>query len=32
MTMSNIIAGTFKKYNNFMTNVSICNEASDNKI
>lgn len=32
MTMSNIIAGTFNKYNNFTTNSSICSEASDNKI
>lgn len=28
MTVSNIIAETFKKYDNFMTNTCICNDAS----
>jgi len=32
MTVSNIIAGTFKSYDNFMTNTSICNDANYNKI
>lgn len=32
MTVPNIIAGTFKKYNNFMTDTSICNDASYNEI